>query len=186
MATPSLQHHFLIAMPSLHNTNFARAVIYICTHNADGALGLVINQPTDLCLEDLVDNLEIEAPAPIPENLTIFGGGPVEKQRGFVLHPPGATWDATLDMQSSLSITTSSDILKALAQGQGPTQSFVALGYTGWHAGQLEQELYDNNWLTSAADNRLLFETPPEQRWQAAGNLLNIDIQQISCQTGHA
>lgn len=184
--TPSLRDNLLIAMPSLHDTHFARAVIYLCTHNEDGALGIIINQPTDFSLTDILACLAIKAEQPQQNKLNIFYGGPVERQRGFVLHPVGRRWDATLDMNASLSITTSSDVLESLAQGDGPTQSLVALGYTGWTAGQLEKEMQANAWLTSPADNRLLFETPPKQRWQAAGALLNIDINHISSQHGHA
>ena len=116
----------------------------------------------------------------------IFAGGPIEKQRGLVLHPPGPQWEATLNVDASLRITTSRDILQALARGEGPEQHLIALGYTGWEAGQLEKEIRDNLWLTCPLDSRLLFDTPPAQRWQTAGGLLDIDIHMISSQAGHA
>ena len=184
MSASSLRDNLLIAMPSLHDTQFAQTVIYLCTHNEDGALGIIINQPTDFHLTDVLASLDIKTPS--SETHNIFHGGPVSKQRGFVLHPAGQCWDATLDMNASLSITTSSDILKDLAQGDGPKQSLIALGYAGWVPGQLEKEMQTNAWLTSPVDNRLLFETSPDQRWQAAGELLNIDIKHISTQYGHA
>ena len=184
MSASSLRDNLLIAMPSLHDTQFAQTVIYLCTHNEDGALGIIINQPTDLHLTDVLSSLDIKAQS--SETHRIFRGGPVSKQRGFVLHPVGQRWDATLDMNASLSITTSSDILKDLAQGEGPTQSLIALGYAGWTQGQLEKEMQTNVWLTSPVDNRLLFDTPADQRWQAAGELLNIDINHISTHYGHA
>jgi putative transcriptional regulator len=186
MSLSSLQNNLLIAMPGLHDTSFARTVIYLCTHSKDGALGLIINKPINLNLNHILSFLDIKKKSEEQNIPTIFRGGPVEKQRGFVLHPPGHCWDATLDMNTSLSITTSRDVLEALACGEGPSQSLVVLGYTGWQAGQLEKEMRENIWLNCSADNRLLFETPPSERWQAAGELLNIDVHQISCQHGHA
>ncbi|MEL6710138.1 MAG: YqgE/AlgH family protein [Pseudomonadota bacterium] len=186
MPVHSLQNSFLIAMPTLHDTVFSRAVIYLCTHTEHGALGVVVNHPTEHALSDLLDTSGISATQDSLLSPTIFSGGPIEKQRGLVLHSTESEWEATLNVDTSLRITTSRDILQALAQGEGPKHHLIALGYAGWQAGQLEKEIRDNIWLTCPLDSRILFETPPEQRWQAAGALLDIDIRMLSNQAGHA
>jgi putative transcriptional regulator len=189
MSVHSLQNTFLVAMPALHDTVFTRAVIYVCTHTEHGALGVVVNHPTDHTVSDLLDSSGVPAATDQQINTpaaTIFAGGPIEKQRGLVLHSPDSQWEATLNVDASLRITTSRDILQALAQGAGPQHHLIVLGYTGWQAGQLEQEIHDNIWLTCPLDNHILFTTAPEQRWQAAGALLGIDIRLLSSQAGHA
>lgn len=182
----SLKNHLLIAMPSMQDPRFSRTVTYICEHNAKGAMGIVVNRPTDLHLSDIFDQMNIEVRMPDVSETTVFGGGPVEEQRGFVLHQPDQKWEATLDMHTSLSITTSRDILEAMAHGEGPHKSLIALGYAGWQAGQLEKEMRDNSWLISPSNNGILFDTPPEQRWNAAAGLLGVDLNLISSQSGHA
>ncbi len=187
MSVHSLQNSFLVAMPVLHDTVFARAVIYLCTHTEHGALGVVVNHPTEHTLSDLPD--VSGTPASISSKVsspTVFAGGPVEQQQGLVLHSPGPQWETTLYVDATLRITTSRDILQALARGEGPEHYLIALGYTGWQAGQLEKEIRDNIWLTCPLDSRILFDTAPAQRWQAAGALLDIDIHMISSQVGHA
>ncbi|HDP89314.1 MAG TPA: YqgE/AlgH family protein, partial [Thioalkalivibrio sp.] len=177
MAAPTyFTNQFLIAMPALADPNFFRSVTLICEHNADGALGIVINQPTDIRLGELLDHLEIATAREDIAALPVYSGGPVEMERGFVLHQPVGTWEGSLQITDQLALTTSSDILRALAEGRGPEHVLVALGYAGWGPGQLEQEMADNAWLTSPASLDILFETPADQRWRAAARQLGIDL----------
>lgn len=187
MLTPAnLTNHFLIAMPSLMDPNFHQTVTYICAHNEDGAMGLVINRPMDLRLADILDQLDIEATADTVGDEPVFEGGPVQRERGFVIHRPASTWDAVLRVTDELAVATSRDILAAMARGEGPSQTLVALGYAGWGAGQLEREIADNAWLSGPADLRILFELPSEQRWSAAAASLGVDLTRLSTQAGHA
>ena len=187
MLTPAnLTNHFLIAMPSLMDPNFHQTVTYICAHNEDGAMGLVINRPMDLRLADILDQLDIEATADTVGDEPVFEGGPVQRERGFVIHRPAGTWDAVLRVTDELAVATSRDILAAMARGEGPSQTLVALGYAGWGAGQLEREIADNAWLSGPADLRILFELPSEQRWSAAAASLGVDLTRLSTQAGHA
>ncbi len=182
----SLSNHFLIAMPSLEDPNFQRTVTFLCEHNADGALGIVINRPTDIRLGELLDHLE----TPAQDNATaahpVYMGGPVQRERGFVLHPPDDRWDSSLRVSDRVAVTTSRDILAAIAKGNGPEQFLVALGYAGWGAGQLEQEMADNAWLSGPADADVIFRRSNEERWRAAAALLGVDITLLSSDTGHA
>lgn len=182
-----LNNQFLIAMPSLDDPNFAQTVTYICSHDANGALGIVINRPLELTLQELLEHLQL--PAADHQELTrqpVFGGGPVQPQQGFVLHTPLGDWEATLPINESLGLTTSSDILRHLGEGNRPDRLLVALGYAGWGAGQLEQEMIDNAWLSGPADPAILFDTPVSERWSAAAALLGIDLRLLSNDTGHA
>ncbi|TVP88031.1 MAG: YqgE/AlgH family protein [Pseudomonadaceae bacterium] len=188
MTSPSyLKHHFLLAMPHMADENFAHTLIYLCEHNADGAMGLIINQPSELNLAEVISQLAPEQQA-LPAALftqSVFSGGPVETERGFVLHDDPRPWDATADL-GELRLTTSRDILLAMAEGDGPEHTLIALGYAGWDAGQLDQELVDNVWLSCPADQHILFDLPPAQRLQAAARSLGIDLGQLSSQSGHA
>lgn len=184
--TTSLKHHFLIAMPQMADPNFAQTVTYICEHNQDGAMGIVINRPLDITLGDILEHLGI-----VPENEAIRSqrvhfGGPVSLERGFVLHRPQGPWDSTLNLPDDLGLTTSRDILQAIGHGAGPSKRLIALGFAGWAAGQLEQELRDNAWLSTPASPHIIFEVPVEQRWQAAASQLGVDINLLSAQAGHA
>jgi len=181
-----LTDQFLIAMPALADPNFFQTVIYIGEHNANGALGLVINRPLNLSLEQLLDHLEIATDRFDLTKMPVYFGGPVQPDQGFVLHSPIGHWGATLRVTDRLGITTSRDILQAAADGQGPTHLLVALGYAGWGPGQLERELVENSWLSSPADFSILFHTPSEQRWLAAAALLGIDLNLLSADAGHA
>jgi putative transcriptional regulator len=181
-----LTNHFLIAMPTLKDPNFFHSVTYICEHNEHGAMGIVINQPVDLILGDLADQLKFENTDEVALLQPIYRGGPVDNERGFVLHRPVGQWDSTLDITTDIGISTSHDIVTALASGKGPHDSLIALGYAGWGAGQLEQELADNAWLSGPADARIIFETRPNQRWVEAARLLGIDINNVSGEIGHA
>ncbi len=182
----SLANHFLIAMPALADPNFFHTVTYICEHNAEGALGLVINRPSELQLEDIFAHMELKAADSQIASRTVYAGGPVQPDRGFVLHEPLGQWEATMQVSEHIGITASRDILAAVAKGTGPVHSLVALGYAGWGAGQLEQEIADNAWLSGPADARIVFETPDEERWQAAARLLGVDLNLLSGDAGHA
>ena len=181
-----LKHHFLLAMPHMADDNFAQTLIYLCEHNAEGAMGLIINQPSELSVADIIGQLAPEQP--LSETLyqqPVFAGGPVQTERGFVLHTDPRPWDACVEL-GELRLTTSRDILLAMARDEGPDSTLVALGYAGWDAGQLDQELVDNVWLSCPADLQILFDLPPAQRLQAAARSLGIDLGQLSSQAGHA
>jgi len=186
MQSVNLTHHFLIAMPNMVDPNFARSLTYICEHNEQGALGLVVNRPIDMTLGGLLDQVEIALDDRRWAELPVYFGGPVQVDRGFVLHRPAGSWQYTLTVNAEIGLTTSKDILEAVAQGKGPDQLLVSLGYAGWAAGQLEQELGQNAWLTVAADADVVFNVPPERRFQAAMDLLGIDLTRLSDDVGHA
>jgi putative transcriptional regulator len=182
----SLQNHFLIAMPAMADRNFTETVTYVCKHDADGAFGIIINRPTDLSIGEMLSQLAI---AVRDRNLAaqpVLHGGPVEPERGFVLHRSEQPFDATLAVGGDTYLTSSPDILNALGSGTGPQPVLVALGYAGWGRGQLEVELHSNTWLTAPANSGIIFETPIEQRWTAALGLPGVDIQHITDYAGHA
>ena len=181
-----LTHQFLIAMPALADPNFFQTVTYISEHNASGALGLVINRPLNLSLGQLLEHLQIATDRFDLTRMPIHYGGPVQPEQGFVLHSPVGHWGATLRVTNDIGITTSRDILQAVADGQGPDHLLITLGYAGWGPGQLEQELAENAWLSSPADFDILFRTPSDQRWLAAAALLGIDLNLLSTDAGHA
>lgn len=188
-ATPDsgldLSNQFLIAMPGLGDSNFAGTVIYVCEHTPNGALGLVINRPTDLTLGSLFERIDLSLEiAPIKDS-PVFYGGPVQTDRGFVLHAPIGDYSSSLRV-GELALTTSRDVLQAVANGQGPDQMMVTLGYAGWAAGQLESEIGDNAWLTVSADPRVIFQVPPAERYPAALALLGIDPVMLADSAGHA
>jgi putative transcriptional regulator len=182
----SLTNQFLIAMPGLEDPNFARTVTYICEHNAQGAMGIIVNRPINLCLGDMLDQLEIAVIRAEARDIPIYLGGPVQTDRGFVLHSGDQTWDSTLQIAPEINVTTSKDILEAIAQGKGPAYVLVALGYAGWIGGQIEQEMGTNNWLSGPATSKILFSTPTEQRWRAAAQVLGINMDFLSMDAGHA
>jgi putative transcriptional regulator len=182
----NLTDHFLIAMPSLADPNFSRTVTYLCEHNAEGALGIVINRPTDISLGELLDHLEIEDIAPRVAAKPVYLGGPVQRDRGLVLHGAGGQWDSSLQISDRIVLTTSKDILTAIARREGPKDYLVALGYAGWGPGQLELEMGENAWLSGPASDGVLFEKSSDQRWQAAAALLGVDLALLSSGVGHA
>ncbi|WP_078121157.1 YqgE/AlgH family protein [Thiosocius teredinicola] len=182
----SLKNQLLIAMPSLEDPNFSRTVTYICEHSEQGAMGIVLNRPTELRLSDVLKHMQIEGGFGDAGEQIVFLGGPVEEERGFVLHTHTSPWDSTLAVNETISITTSRDILEAMARGDGPSRTLVALGYAGWGAGQLEREMQDNAWLSGPVDQSILFELPPDQRWEAAARLLGVDVNLLSSEAGHA
>jgi putative transcriptional regulator len=185
-SSTDLTNQFLIAMPSLQDMNFSQTVTYICEHNEEGAMGIVVNRPTNLLLHDILEQLEINDINLEAREESIYIGGPVQPERGFVLHHDDSSWDSTLKVTSELSVTTSRDILESIAAGRGPNSHLVALGYAGWDSGQLEEEISANSWLNGPADTQIIFSTPPELRWKAAAKLLGVDMDLISGDAGHA
>ncbi len=184
--TESLTGHFLIAMPGLDDGLFNHSVTYICEHNENGCFGVVINNETDITLQRINQEMNIVGSSPAAEKKHVFIGGPVDTGRGFVLHSPVGQWKSSLKVNESIALTTSKDILQALADGEGPEQSIITLGYAGWSAGQLENELAHNAWLNCPADDQIIFNTPASELWQKAAELIGIDMQLISQQPGHA
>ncbi len=181
-----LANHLLIAMPALDDPNFHRAVTVICQHDENGAMGLVINRQADHTLSDLFSQMQIAVEATSALAGDIVTGGPVQPDRGFVLHDDPRDWGSTLRFGDGLAVTTSRDILDAMARGDGPAHTLVALGYAGWSAGQLEAELAANSWLTVPVDHDLLFGTPLPDRWRAAARALGVDPVRLSGYAGHA
>lgn len=187
MSGSSFTNHLLIAMPSLADPTFSHTVTLICEHTADkGALGIVLNKPLPMRLSDVLSQMKLE---PRDEQIgaqPVLRGGPVHTDRGFVLHRPGGEWDSTHKVSELIQVTTSRDVLAAMARGEGPSDAFIALGYAGWDPGQLEREIRDNAWLPVPADPRVIFELPYEQRWQACWQLLGIDVEKVSSVSGNA
>jgi putative transcriptional regulator len=177
--------HFLIAMPSLKDPMFAHTITYICDHNPNGALGIVINHPLELTLGEVFHQLQLAQTGTMSSHI-VLSGGPVQIDRGFVLHPTGQRWESTIDVSPDVSLTASRDILVSMAEDRGPEKALVALGYAGWDAGQLDEEIAANSWLTVPAENHILFDTPSEQRWAAASRYLGIDLNLIHSTAGHA
>lgn len=184
--TASLSNHFLIAMPTLDDPNFHHTTTYICEHNEDGALGVVINRPLEMQLGDILSHMDIHPANDGIATQPVYMGGPVQSDRGFVLHEPSGDWEATLQVTETIGITSSRDILAAIAEGKGPDHAIITLGYAGWGAGQLEEELAANAWLSGPASSTIVFETPSEERWMAAAALLGIDLNLLSGDAGHA
>lgn len=178
--------HFLIAMPSLADPHFFRGVTLVCQHDEQGAMGLVLNHPSDFTLGEVLRQMDIAGAPPALARQTVLVGGPVQPDRGFVLHEDPRDFGPSLRFGRGLAISTSRDILEALARGDGPRDFVMTLGYAGWGAGQLEDEIVQNAWLTVPADRAIVFETPIEQRWQAAARSLGIDISGVSDTVGHA
>ncbi|HVE49500.1 MAG TPA: YqgE/AlgH family protein [Casimicrobiaceae bacterium] len=185
-ATVNLTHHFLIAMPNMADPNFSHTLTYVCEHNPDGALGLVVNRPIEMTLSSLFEQIELKLRDDALGETPVMFGGPVGADRGFVLHRPIGNWSSTLAVGDDVGLTTSKDILEAVGRGEGPRNLLVSLGYAGWSAGQLEQELAANAWLTVEADAEVLFALPPQERLPAAMKLLGIDFAQLSEGAGHA
>ncbi len=179
-------NHFLIAMPALADPHFSATVTYVINHDSDGAMGVVINQPTEHSVADVLASLSLETPQGPATEQPVMRGGPVETQRGIVLHRDGVQYESSIQVDDNLTVTTSRDILEQLAKGEGPESFLLALGYAGWSSGQLEREITENAWLTCPADNRIVFETEPADRLAAAAQLLGVDLTRIDPQTGHA
>lgn len=185
-AAHSWVNHFLIAMPSLDDPHFSRGVTLVCQHDADGAMGLVLNHPADLTMGEVLRQMDIAGAPPALARQPVLLGGPVQPDRGFVLHEDARDFGPSLRFGQGLAISTSREILEAMARGEGPRDFVLTLGYAGWGAGQLEQEIVQNAWLTVPADRAIVFDTPIEQRWHAAARTLGIDISGLSDTVGHA
>jgi len=186
-ASTSLANHFLIAMPELAGSYFAQSVSYICEHNNEGAMGFVINHPMDITITELFDQVNNKH-KPTFRNChqQVLYGGPVEPERGFVLHTGEPSWSASMPVTPELSVTTSLDILDAIGNGNGPDAFILALGYAGWSAGQLDSEILENSWLSTPADTELLFKQDCDDCWQQAAKLIGIDLHHLHNQAGHA
>jgi putative transcriptional regulator len=191
----NLTHHFLIAMPGLQDEAFARSVVYLCEHSARGALGLVINKPSEIQLQHLFEKVELPLGRDDLAGTPVFQGGPVQTERGFVLHeavfaadaaPEEPVYAATMTIPGGLEMTTSKDVLEALSTGAGPRKVLVSLGYSAWGEGQLESELAENSWLTVGADPSVIFDTPVDQRYDKALSLLGLQSWMLSREAGHA
>jgi putative transcriptional regulator len=182
-----LANQLLIALPSLAGSGFSKSVALICQHDEDGALGIVVNRPSEYTVGEVFEQMGYEGGSEAMRAQPVLNGGPVHRERGFVIHDGGPNWDSTLAIGNDLYLTTSREILEAMSKGEGPDHAVIALGCAGWGAGQLEQELTaDNSWLTAPADPALLFDTPLEDRWQAAAGRIGVDLSRLTDYAGHA
>ena len=181
-----LANRLLVALPALNDPHFARSVALVCQHDGEGGMGVIVNRASEYTLGDVFEQMGIEASDEALRSQIVLSGGPVHPERGFVLHDGGEGWDSTLAVSERLYVTTSRDILEAMAAGNGPKHAVVALGCAGWGAGQLEQELTEDTWLSVPVDTGLLFETPIDARWQAAAGSIGVDLTQVADYSGHA
>jgi putative transcriptional regulator len=185
-AASSLRDHFLIALPTLGEGIFAHSIIYICEHDENGAMGIIINRPLDVQVDEILEQLDFDHQSG-EHPQAVYAGGPVHTDRGFVLHRRDSQqWESSIEVNNDIALTTSLDILDAIANNRGPSQNLIALGYAGWEGGQLEQELQDNAWLTLPARDEILFDVAPEQRVDAALAQLGISFAQLGSDSGHA
>lgn len=183
----TLQDQFLIAMPSMRDPNFSGTVTYLCKHDEQGALGIVINRPLRMRVSEIFKQLSMNVVDELQADRPVMGGGPVQADRGFVIHQSGEPFDNTLDATGTgIKVTVSQDILDSMARGDGPDPTLVALGYAGWDPGQLEAEITANAWLNVPADPAVIFDTPIDRRWAAATALLGVEPSQLSSYAGHA
>jgi len=186
----NLQHHFLIAMPALQDPLFKRSVVYVCEHNDEGAMGIIINKPLeDLQIKGVLEKLKI-TPEPVDPNIRldkpVFVGGPLAEDRGFILHSPAETFGSSIHIADDVIITTSRDVLETLGTAKQPKNVLLALGYASWDKGQLEQEIMENSWLTAPANPDIIFRTPIAERWRESARLIGIDIHNMPTEAGHA
>lgn len=186
MENVNLTDHFLIAMPAMADPFFAKTLVYIAEHNERGALGVIVNRPIDMSMGALFEKIDVKLEAEGFSSLPVYFGGPVQTDRGFVLHRPVGAWQSTLAVNRHVGLTSSRDVLQSVARDGQPRDVMVTLGYSGWSAGQLERELADNAWLTVVADTRILFDMPYEERLASAMESLGIDFTSLSGKAGHA
>jgi len=186
MSSMNLTNHFLIAMPAMTDPFFAKSLTYVCEHNDEGAMGIVVNRPISLNLSELFAQINMPLTQPELEDMPVHFGGPVQTDRGFVLHNAGGQWQSTLKVNDKVELTTSKDILQAVGEGTGPSNLLITLGYAGWSEGQLEQELAANAWLSVPATEHILFDLPAEEKLVAAMALLGVDFASLSEEAGHA
>lgn len=182
----NLTDHFIIAMPGLADPIFEKTVSYICQHSAEGALGITINRPTDMRFGELVAQMNIQLVDKALDDIPVYLGGPVETGHGFILHSSDRTWPQSLVINDEISLSSSKEALEAIAQGKGPEKFLVALGYSGWGGGQMEEEMLANAWLTVSADKEIIFDVANHLRWEKAAKQLGIDIHLMSGEAGHA
>jgi putative transcriptional regulator len=183
---PSFKNHFLIALPGLRDGIFTHSITYLCEHDANGAMGIIINHPLDMQVDEILEQLEFEGQI-FNHSEQVFAGGPVHTDRGFVLHcRDSRQWEASIEVSDTIALTTSLDILEAIARNTGPSQSLIALGYAGWGAGQLEEEIQDNTWITLPASDKVLFTVPAAGRVDAALAALGISFAQLGSDSGRA
>lgn len=182
----SLSGQLLIAMPNMLDPGFAGSVVYLCEHNSKGAMGLIINRPTDLAIEALLEKINVPVEGFLTDHFPVMMGGPVASERGFVLHTQPLNWNSSLKVNKDISLTTSRDILEAVARGDAPGKWLITLGYAGWGEGQLEEELAQNAWLTVPANQEILFDTPLHERFASAYAMLGIDPTLMTGAAGHA
>lgn len=180
-----LTGQFLIAMPALEDPNFAQTVTFLCQHSTEGALGLIISRPLEMQLNEILETMGIPLQDEAAGDIPVYWGGPVQPERGFVLHSPVGHWEGTLAVSDDIGLTTSRDILEAIAGGKGPEKLLIALGYAGWGEGQLEQEILQNAWLNGPASTEIMFDLAPALRWRAAAALMGVDLDLLSSQAGH-
>jgi len=185
-ALTALANQFLIAMPNMRDPSFVRSVALICQHSSDGAMGVVINRLSEYRLGDVLAQMGLKSQFAEVEDAPVLIGGPVQPERGFVLHSSDGVWESSYKISETLCVTTSRDVLVAIAEGRGPRRALVALGYAGWAAGQLEEEIKQNAWLTVEPDQRILFDLPLEQRWEAAAKIIGVSVANLSSQAGNA
>ncbi|ORU89882.1 MAG: hypothetical protein A6F71_02665 [Cycloclasticus sp. symbiont of Poecilosclerida sp. M] len=183
--TKYLTNQFLIAMPGLTGSEFSKTVTYICQHDEEGALGIVINRHNSLHMSDIFKRLEITPKVATTSDIPLYSGGPVQEERGFVLHQAKGQWDSSLQVNDGLALTSSKDIMQAIANNEGPENWLLALGYAGWGSGQLEEEIRQNSWLHGEADPGIIFDAMLEQRWQLAAESIGVDISLMSNDVGH-
>lgn len=182
----SLRNRCLIAMPNMMDPNFAKVVIFVCEHTEEGALGIIINQPINITFDEVLDHMKLKAEDDKVNHLPVLFGGPVQQERGFIIHSPIGAWRASLTVNDDIAVTASRDILEAVALGHGPDKLLTCLGYAGWGAGQLEEEISQNMWLDVPANTTIIFDTPFEKRWEEAAKSIGIDTRFFSGEAGHA
>lgn len=182
----SLRNRCLIAMPNMLDPNFSKVVIFICEHTVEGALGIIINQPVSITFDEVLEHMKLKSEDERINNLPVLFGGPVQQERGFIIHSPVGEWRASLSVNEEIAVTASRDILEAVAAGSGPKKILTCLGYAGWGAGQLEEEIAKNMWLDGPVNSNIIFDMPFERRWEEAAKLIGIDTRFFSGEAGHA
>ena len=182
----SLVNKCLIATPAIKDPLFASSLVYMCEHNKDGSMGLVVNHPTEQNLDEIFGQLDIKCDDDVIRNQPVYIGGPVQLEQGFILHSEAGDWQKSIEVSSGIHLTSSIDILRAIAIGKGPSEYLVMLGFSGWSSGQLESELQENSWLTASANADLLFHQSADDKWQVAFDTLGFDISMLSPVSGNA
>lgn len=184
--TAYFNNRFIMAMPTLMDPNFFRTVIYICEHNESGAIGIVVNRPLTVTLADVLSQMNITSTDEHVNAFPVLFGGPIHQERGFVIHSPVGDWRSSVVTSNDIAVTTSQDVLEAIAEKKGPENYIISLGYSNWQAGQLEAEIASNYWLCCPVNKDILFHTPFTERWVATAASIGVDVNKLSTDTGHA